>query len=177
MTNNANENIITDNSIEYFDSELDREFDMDELNRQIKKLKNDKANGFDNIINEFIKYSSIETRNALLLLFNKILSSGIVPTEWGLSIIQPIYKNTGLKSSADNYRGISLISCTCKLFTALLNDRLTYFVENNNILGEEQAGVWKGSSTTDHLFALNSIIDLYLNKIKGKDVCLCLHWF
>ena len=171
---NEDENIFTEKSIEYLDSsELDCEFTMEELNRQIVKLKNYKANGFDNIINEFIKYSPIKTRNALLLFFNKILSSGIVPSEWGISIIQPIYKNSGLKSSADNYRGISLISCTCKLFTALLNDRLSNFVENNNILGEEQAGFRQGYSTTDHLLVLNSIIDLYLNMIKRKKRLFC----
>ena len=60
----------------------------------------------------------------------------------------------------DNYRGITLLSCTCKLFTACLNSELSLYV-NDDILGREQAGFREGYSTTDHAFVLHLVIELY----------------
>ena len=100
----------------------------------------------------------------LLKLFNFVLKTGIMPTNWCVSLISPIPKGKGSKNDPNNYRGISLISCIGKLFTALINDRITKFAEINNIIGEEQAGFRSGYSTHDHIFILHSIIDLYLNK-------------
>ena len=82
-------------------------------------------------------------------------------------------KNKGSRSDPDNYRGISSISCLGKLFTAVINERLTKFVETNKIIGEEQAGFRSGYSTQDHIFALNTIIDIYLNKLGGKRKLFC----
>ena len=142
-------------------------------NNLINKLKNNKSCGIDNIINEFIKFSPNEYKLLLVKLFNLILKTGIIPTSWGISFISPIYKNKGSKSDPDNYRGISLISCLCKLFTSALNERLSKFAEANKIIGEEQAGFRTGYSSHDHIFTLQSIIDIYLNKLnKNKDTKL-----
>ena len=150
------------------DETLNTSFTIAELDKLIKKLKNNKAAGIDNIINEFIKFSPDNYKALLIKLFNTILLTGVIPTNWCISFISPIYKDKGLKSDPDNYRGISIISCLGKLFTALLNERLTNFININNILGEEQAGFRSGYSTQDHIFALHSIIDLYLNRFKRK---------
>ena len=80
----------------------------------------------------------------------------------GLGFFSPIYKNKGDKARPDNYRGITILSCFGKLFTSVLNDRLNQYLENMNILNEEQAGFRKRYSTTDHIFNLKSLIDLYL---------------
>ena len=94
-------------------------------------------------------------------LFNIILKTGIIPSDWCLSFINPIYKQKGEKSDPNNYRGISIISCLGKLFTALINERLTKFADLNEIIGEEQAGFRAGYSTQDHIFTLHAIIETY----------------
>ena len=81
-------------------------------------------------------------------------------------MISPIYKNKGDKASPDNYRGITILSCFGKLFTAILNIRLNNYLESMNLLCEEQAGFRKKYGTTDHIFNLKCIIDLYL--FRGK---------
>ena len=102
------------------------------------------------------------TKKLILKLFNVILKTGIIPSEWCISFISPIYKNKGQKDDPNNYRGISIISCLGKLFTALINERLTKFADLNEIIGEEQAGFRAGYSTQDHIFTLQSIIEIYL---------------
>ena len=91
---------------------------------------------------------------------NVVLNTGCVPTKWCSGIIRPLYKNTGPITDLDNYRGITLLSCTSKLFTACLNRRLSRYVDDN-ILGKEQAGFREGYSTTDYVFVLKHIIELY----------------
>ena len=81
-----------------------------------------------------------------LKLFNKVLDTGEIPDDWLTGMIIPIYKNKGSKEDANNYRGITLLSCVGKLFTAILNQRLTEFCDNNLILKEIQAGFRKGYS-------------------------------
>ena len=92
--------------------------------------------------------------------FNIVLNTGFRPTEWCLGIIHPLFKNKGSVSDPDNYRGITLLSCTGKLFTACLNGRLSCYVEDH-ILGQEQAGFREGYSTIDHIFVLQLIIELF----------------
>ena len=110
---------------------LNDDFTETEMNKLVKKLKNNKSNGIDNVINEFIKYSPSEYKLLILKLFNTVLKTGLMPKDWLTSFISPAFKNKGSKSDPNNYRGISLISCIGKLFTALINYRVTQFVEIN----------------------------------------------
>lgn len=53
-----------------------------------------------------------------------------------------------------------ILSCLGKLFTSVLNNRLTAFLEENNILDENQAGFRKGYSCSDHIFTLHALIEI-----------------
>ena len=125
-------------------------------------MKNNKTCGIDGLINDFFKSSQKNIINIYTKLFNLVFQTGIVPDAWTLGIIKPLYEQKGDKSQPENYRGITLISCFGKLFTSILNNRLTKYVENNNILGEDQAGFRQGYGVSDHIFVLKHIIDIYL---------------
>ena len=62
------------------------------------------------------------------------LNSGIIPESWQIGSIIPIYKNKGDINSPENYSPITLLSCIGKLFTAILNKRLTDFIETNSLM-------------------------------------------
>ena len=145
---------------------FNKEFTIDEIANAIAKLKKRKAAGADQIINEFLKNCPRTLIGLLTRWFNLIIESGVVPKEWGIGIIQPIYKKKGSPNEPDNYRGITLLSCVSKLFTSVINNRLNEFVEINGIIGHEQAGFRRGYSTVDHIFALHCIIVYYLSKKK-----------
>ena len=130
---------------------MNRPIDIDELVTQVKRLKNGKAHGVDLILNEFLKNSSGRLLSCIVKLFNIVLNSGIVPTDWTIGLIRPLYKKKGNPKDPNNYRGITLLSCLGKLFTSILNKRLTTYLESNDILGNEQAGFRNGHSTLDHL--------------------------
>ena len=145
---------------EFIEHLINQPFTMPEITAAIKLLKNNKAGGVDNVINEFFKYCNNDFLELIVDFFNIVLNTGYVPTEWCLGIICPLYKNKGSVDDPDHYRGITLLSCTCKLFTACINTRLSNYVDDD-ILGKEQAGFRKGYSTIDHVFVLHLVIDLY----------------
>ena len=73
------------------------------------------------------------------------------PQEWLIGKIIPLDKGKGDIKQAGNYRGIILLSCLGKIFTSMLNRRLTKFLDQNNILHENQAGFKKGYGIVDHI--------------------------
>ena len=159
------DNIPNDNSI-HFRPELDYDFTDEEIRHIAKNLKKNKATGDDNILNEYI-YSTIDLFLPVYKkLFNYILHTGNVPQDWVIGNIVPIYKNKGDPTLPGNYRGISILSCFGKFFTSIINYRLTNFINNNNILSENQAGFRPGYSTVDHIFTIKNVIDVFLSKKK-----------
>ncbi|MES9881385.1 MAG: reverse transcriptase family protein [Sedimenticola sp.] len=152
------------------EEQLNCQITESEILTHIAKLKNSKAScPSDNILNEYI----ISTKHIMvpvyIELFNKILNTGILPECWLEGYIIPIYKK-GDSTVPSNYRPITLLSCLGKLFTSILNTRITNFVEENDLLNENQAGFRKQYSTVDHIFLLHSIIEL-LKKNKKKLYC------
>lgn len=150
--------------------QLNSPFTENEIDKHISGLKNSKAaSPSDNIVNEYIK----TTRNTMLPiytnLFNRVLNTGIMPDCWLEGYIIPIFKKGDSKEPC-NYRPITLLSCLGKLFTSILNTRLTAFVEEFGLLNENQAGFRKHYSTTDHIFLLHSLIEI-LKKKKKKLFC------
>ena len=141
-------------------------FTIEEICKHIKKLKNNKTPGIDNILNEFLKNCPDEALPAIVKLFNIILESGKVPLEWSVGIIKPLYKNKGDINDVNNYRGITLLSCLGKLFTSIINTRLYDYVTRENILGNEQVGFRPKHSTLDHIFALHVITNFYISQGK-----------
>ena len=119
---------------------LNKPFTQPKIDKCIRKLKNSKSSGLDCILNEYIKLTKTEMLLVYEALFNLILKTGIVPQEWTIGKIKPIYKNKGSTTDPNNYRPITLLSCLGKLFTFLLSERLSTFVEENEILQENQAG-------------------------------------
>ena len=145
-------------------NDLDIAITPDEVMKAIKNLKNNKSCGLDNIINEYIKSSTELLLPIYVRLFNKILNSGIIPDPWLTGKIVPIYKNKGDSKNPENYRPITILSCLGKLFTAIINARLTIYIEENDLLNKNQAGFRKGHSTIDNIFILHLLSEYCKHK-------------
>ena len=106
------------------------------------------------------------------IIIDIIIDHGVIPSSWLEGIIRPIFKKTGDISNPENYRPISILSCFGKLFTSVLNARLTKFVDSHDTLEENQARFRKGYSTSDHVFALHALIELLKTRKKKLFCCL-----
>ena len=90
------------------------------------------------------------------------------PISWGSALIVPLYKKKGSVKDPSNYRGIALLSCVSKVFTKILNNRLTNWAEDNDKMYEVQGWFTKGKSTIDRIFVFQSLVSKYLSKKRGR---------
>ena len=137
-----------------------------EITDAMRRLKNDKSPGDDYILNEYLTSSTNIYLPVYNAHFNIALDAGCFPDEWTTGVISPLYKGKGDKNDATNYRPITLLSCFGKLFTSILNERLTRFLDKNNILHENQAGFRHNYSTNDHILTLHLLLEYMTFKKK-----------
>ena len=149
---------------------LDNQIEMQELDIAIKSLKKNKSSGEDNLVNEFFIHASLPVKFFIIILFNKILDLEYFPSVWAIGKVVPVFKK-GDKNNANNYRGITIISCLGKLFTKIMNNRITKFVDEKNILSDVQYGFRKNRSTIDCLFIVKGLIDIMF--AKGLKLYVC----
>ena len=130
---------------------------VDEISKACLNSKNSKSPGTDK--QPYEVYKNDRSVRLLHALFNRCISTGLVPSTWKRAIIKPIPKNSTSDPRVPlNYRGISLLNSSNKLFTTVLNNRLTRYLDDNDIIVDEQNGFRKLRSCADHLFTLCSII-------------------
>jgi len=91
----------------------------DEIEKELRSLKNRKSPGPDGISNEMLKYGGTELTLHLTQLLQQILKISNIPKAWKESIITPLFKKAS-KTNPDNYRGITLLNTTQKLFTKVI---------------------------------------------------------
>ena len=127
---------------------------MTDLNNEIALFKTKKAIGNDNIANELLKKSPEDFREKLLETFNTCWREGYHPKLWKIQLLLPFLKQGKDPSHPASYRPISLISCLGKVFEGLIQRRLSWWVETQNLLPDIQNGFRKNRSTVDNLLLL-----------------------
>ena len=134
------------------DIEMDRQFTHEELEQAIKALKiKKKSPGPDQVTNEMIANLGHGVKRKLLQLFNTSWKTGRIPQACKVAYMTPIYKQGKNRGKAESYRPTSPLICFCKTMERMVNTRLTWHLENKNILIEEQAGFRKGTCTEDQI--------------------------
>ena len=106
---------------------LDGEISTEEIFLAAYILRNGKCPGFDSISNEMLQCLLKARPDILKKVFNAILRRPHTIQKWSISMINPLHK-AGSKMDPDNYRGISLLSCFSKFFSAILKMSLTEYV-------------------------------------------------
>ena len=146
-------------------SELDEEILVEEIKKAIKQLKTGKSGVPDRLLNEFFLYGIDILPTYLHKLFNVVFDKGYFPVSWAEGHIIPIHK-MGSSDLPENYRGVTLLSTLGKLFTKILNSRLTEWAENYQVYMEAQAWFRSKMGTIDNIFALHGLITHLINQGK-----------
>ena len=120
----------------------------DEVREYCKALNIAKAAGADDLHPFFIKYGGEHLYHALTLLFNTILSFGIVPDQMKCANVVPLFKGNSDPSLPASYRPISLTSILAKVFEQAVRKRIGPFLHQ---LSNLQAGFMKGRSLLHQL--------------------------
>ncbi len=143
--------------------EINQGITVPEFTKALQRLKNNKASGPDMIRNEMIKRAGPSFHTVLLHLYNRLLREESYPDKWKNSIISTIFKS-GDVHNPGNYRGVAVANSMHKLFTIILNKRLTDYLTDFGKCSPNQNGFMKGKRTEDNLFILHSSIHKYVRR-------------
>ena len=137
---------------------LNADITVKEVKFAISELKANTVAGPDGPTHLALKNLPEDAISLLCRLFNKSWTSGVVPDEWKRAYIRPILKNNCEKSVLGSWRPISQSSSMCKIMEKVVNKRLVWFMEKNNLQFKFQCGFRKNHCTIDNLIRLDDQI-------------------
>ena len=123
-----------------------------------------KASGPDCIPVVVLKNCEPELSYILAELFNKCLKESCFPDCLKVSSVVPISKNVGERSTAKNYRPVSLLSVVSKIFEKLVNNRIVDHLEKCGLFSDFQYGFRSCRSTADLLTVVSDRIARAINR-------------
>ena len=128
-------------------------FTQEELDSVLRKIKNRKAAGLDEIPPEVWKTRQFD--DILLRHCNAVYNQNPID-RWTKGCILPFPKKGDL-GLAKNYRGITLTSIAAKIYNALLRNRIEPKIDN--ILRKNQNGFRRNRSTTSQILTIRRILE------------------
>ena len=130
-----------------------RLFTQEELDSVLRKIKNRKAEGLDEITPEVWKTRQFD--DILLRHCNAAYNQNPID-RWMKGCIIPFPKK-GDHGLAKNYRGITLTSIAAEIYNALLLNRMEPKIDN--ILRKNQNGFRRNRSTTSQILTIRRILE------------------
>ena len=135
----------------------------------IQSIDRSSSPGSDNVHPRLLKELLNDIAEPLQIIFDNSLCTGLLPRLWTDSTIVPIFKKSS-RFDPLNYRPVALTSVVCKVMERVLASALWDYIEENNLISEEQFGFRAEHSTVDQLlltyeevtklYDAGSIIDL-----------------
>ena len=140
-----------------------------EVEKKLKKLNPQKAQGPDQIPPRVLKEISKEISKPLSMLFNKSLESGEIPKEWKFAEVTAIFKK-GNKTDPGNYRPVSLTCICCKIMEQFVRDEIVNHMSENELYSKCQHGFRKHRSCITQLIEVYDKLTELIDDGKNIDV-------
>ena len=100
-----------------------------------------------------IKICDTSICKPLKLIFQSCLESGKFLNKWKKTNVVPVHKK-GVKQILKNYRPISFLPITSKIFERFLYDRMFEFFLANNLISKNQSSFRSGDSCINQLLSI-----------------------
>ena len=154
---------------------------MDEFNisvgailKLLKKLYPGKAAGPDKLKLLLLRELAEEITPIIQILFERSLQTGKLPADWCHALVTLIFKK-GDKSSAANYRPISLTCILCKVLEHIMASQVVEHMNSHDLLYDLQHGFTEKRSCETQLTML--VEELARSASVGKQTDLILLGF
>jgi len=115
-----------------------------EVQKIIRKLKNKKSSGYDQVSNHMIKLLSPVYVQCLVKCCNHWLKECHYPTCWKIAKIVTLNKLKAGVPRSDQTRPISLLPTHSKIFEKLILERVRKWAEDSQLVPTEQSGLRPG---------------------------------
>ena len=154
----------------------DMELDLATLSEHEVKIVVDKINiskssGISFLSSKLLKDSFQALSDKLTYLFNFSITSTVFPVQWKEALVIPIPKVSAPKNSC-NYRPISLLPLPGKILEKLVHNQLSLFMEENNLLSDNQFGFRKQRST---VHAVSQVLNQIYTNINRSAVTAAIY--
>ena len=136
-----------------------------QISRLVDKLSICKASVLDNISVRLLKSSAPTIIPSLTYIINLVICKGIIPADWKSARVSAIFKNDS-KLDLNNYRPISVLPVSAKVFEKVGFDQTYNFLNDNNLLSKEQSGLRHLHSTLTAM--LDATDQWYTNMDNGQ---------
>ena len=142
---------------------------MNELEKVLKSLKNNKTRDPLGMINEIFKIGCAgdDLKLALIELLNGSKSNQLIPEFMDLSNITTLYKQKGSRLSLNSERGIFILTSLKRIL-----DKLIYVDKYSDIdqnMSDSNIGARRGRNIKNHLFMIYGIIN---SVVRGNEDCI-----
>ena len=147
---------------------LDNDFTLDlvtkfEIDALTRKINISKSSGIELLSSRLLKDSFHIMGDKLAFLYNLSIQTTIFPDKWKKALVIPIPKSGDLKK-VENYRPISLLPLPGKILEKLIHTQLSFHLEENEILSNNQFGFRKQRNTCHAISQLLNQIYTNINK-------------
>lgn len=120
-----------------------------EIKEILRSIRPSKSPGEDTINGRLIKNLPRKAIVFITYLFNTCLKYSYFSKHWKTAKVIPIIKQGKDKSELSSYRPISLLNILGKIFEIVIKKRVDKFINNNNILPDQQFG-FRHEFSTQH---------------------------
>ena len=129
---------------------------LKEVKTAINAITSGKAIGADGVTAEILKTEDTETPRFFTDVFEEIWESEQNSEAWKKGLIVKLPKQ-GDFGECNNWRGITLLPITSKVFSKVIHTRLAAALDEH--IRQEQAGFRPGRSCSEHIFTLRKILE------------------
>jgi hypothetical protein len=105
----------------------------------------------------------------LTLIFRKSLEGGVLPTDWKVANVVPIFKK-GVKGDPSNYRPVSLTSVPGKMLESIIKENIMSHLVENRLLRNTQHGFLTGKSCTTNLLVFQEHVTKAVDEGRPMDI-------
>ena len=112
------------------------------------------SSGKDQICYVMLNHLSESSKDILLELYKKVWRKGKLPQSWKEAVVVPIHKPGKDCKNPGSYRPIALTSNVCKIMERMINERLTFYLENKGYISKYQSGFRRGRKIMDPVLCL-----------------------
>ena len=131
-----------------------------EIKNAINLLKCGKAGGPTGLVGDIFKAAGDVCVTSMTVLCNKVFWEGVVPSDWELSTLVPLFKGKGDPMECGSYRAIKLLEHGMKVYERVLEKRLRDVV----VISDMQYGFMPGKGTTAPIFIVRQMQEKFLEK-------------
>lgn len=138
----------------------------------INVIDTSKSTGPDGISPRLLKAAGSSIVPSLTRLFNLCLLHKKIPDLWKKANVIPIHKKDD-KDNVQNYRPVSILPVTSKIFEKILFKNIYNFLHSQKIISDHQSGFKPGDSTVNQLAFLYHKFCEALDKKKDIRIIFC----